>query len=131
MDIRAFTLSEMEEAKKEVEKVAATSFLSGTECEAVLVSQRPPMEKKEETLKLFQRILKVCRKYDLGSLTPMEGGGGSDACYTQMAGIPSICGMGASGGRQHSKEEFLNPESIPLRAKILTAFLTDETTKAE
>ena len=79
-----------------------------------------------ETDALFERILAACHKYDLGTLTPTEGGGGSDSCYTQAAGITSICGMGASGRYQHTNKEYLTKSSLPLRAKILAAYLYEQ-----
>ena len=126
LDIRAVSVADMENAKNTVEKIASTAFIPGTSCEATLLSTRPPMEKRPETLALFDKLLAVCDKYQLGTLTPMEAGGGSDSCYTQAAGVTSICGMGASGGKQHTPNEFLNVSSVPLRAKILTAFLIDK-----
>jgi glutamate carboxypeptidase len=125
IDIRAVTVEDMHTATREVETVANTAFIPGTSCEVTLLSKRPPMEHSEKTMQILERLLKVCHKYDLGTLTPFESGGGSDSCYTQMAGVPSICGMGASGGRQHTPHEFLNPASIPLRAKILAGFLQE------
>ena len=125
IDIRAVTVEDMHTATREVETVANTAFVPGTSCEVTLLSKRPPMEHSEKTMQILERLLKVCHKYDLGTLTPCESGGGSDSCYTQMAGIPSICGMGASGGRQHTPHEFLNPASIPLRAKILAGFVQE------
>ena len=125
VDVRALTVKDMEQAKQEVEAVAQTAFLPGTTCEVNLLSTRPPMEKTPQTMALLQSLLDVCHKYGLGTLTPVESGGGSDSCYTQAAGIPSICGMGASGGLQHTTNEFLNVASIPLRAKILASFLRD------
>ena len=86
---------------------------------------RPPMEKAPETMALLQGLTNACHKYGLGTLTPMVSGGGSDSCFTQLAGIPSICSMGASGGKQHSPAEYLNAESIPLRAKILAAYFDE------
>lgn len=125
VDIRALTVADMDAAQEEIEKIAATDFISGTSCKVTLLSKRPPMEHSEKTMQILEKLLKVCHKYDLGTLTAFESGGGSDSCYTQMAGIPSICGMGASGGRQHTPDEFLNPASIPLRAKILAGFLQE------
>lgn len=125
VDIRAVTVEDMENAKSTVEEVAGNAFISGTSCEVTLLSTRPPMEKRPETLALLDKLLTVCDKYQLGTLTPMEAGGGSDSCYTQAAGVTSICGMGASGGKQHTPNEFLNVASVSLRAKILTAFLLD------
>ena len=125
IDIRAVTVKDMEAATQEVENVANTAFVPGTSCEVTLLSKRPPMEHSEKTVQLLNKLLGVCHKYDLGTLTPFESGGGSDSCYTQIAGIPSICGMGASGGLQHTPKEFLNPASIPLRAKILAGFVQE------
>lgn len=126
LDIRACAVKDMEQAKEEVERVAQTAFVPGTSCQVTMLSARPPMEKKQETLDLLDKLLQVCHRYDLGTLTPLEGGGGSDSCYTQAAGVPSICGMGASGGLQHTPKEFLNKDSVPLRAKILAGFLCAE-----
>ena len=126
IDIRAITVSDMEIAKKTVETVAAKSFLGDTTCQVTLLSQRPPMERSAETQQLFARLLATCHKHDLGSLTPIESGGGSDSCYTQAAGIPSICGLGASGRYLHTVKEYLNKDTVALRAKIISAFLSDE-----
>lgn len=126
VDIRAVSVEDMEIAKQEMENVANTSFISGTACQLTLLSVRPPMEKSTQTIEVLNRLLDVCHKYNLGTLTPLESGGGSDSCYTQIAGIPSICGMGASGGFQHTPKEFLYKNSIPLRAKILSGFLCAE-----
>ena len=67
-----------------------------------------------------------CQKYDLGSLTPVESGGGSDSCYTQSNGVSSICGMGGCGEFCHTNKEYILSKSIALRAKILATFLTEE-----
>lgn len=125
IDIRAVTMQDMEEAKETVNQVANTAFIDGTSCQVTMLSQRPPMERCQQTQELFERLLAVCHKYDLDSLTPMESGGGSDSCYTQMAGIPSICGFGASGKFQHTNKEYLNKDTIALRAKILAAFASE------
>ena len=125
LDIRAVSAKDIEIAKETVEEIARNSYIPETTCEAKLLAVRPPMEKQPQTLDLFNRLLNVCQRYDLGTLTPIEAGGGSDSCYTQAAGIPSICGMGASGGLQHTPNEFLNKSSIALRAKILAGFLNN------
>ena len=125
VDIRAVTRKDMQVARQTIERIGQTAYIPGTTCQVNLLSQRPPMEKAPETQALFRELLGVCHKYGLGSLTPMESGGGSDSCYTQAAGTPSICGLGASGRFQHTAKEYLNPKTVALRAKILCAFLLD------
>ena len=115
----------MEIPKQTVTDIANTFFIGGTTCDVTLLSMRPPMERSAQTVEILNRLLHVCHIYDLGTLTALESGGGSDSCYTQIAGIPSICGLGASGGFQHTAKEYLNKASIPLRAKILAGFLAD------
>ena len=109
-----------------MEEVASTSFIGGTTATLKRISHRPPMEKDADTMALFRKLLGICEKFDLGSLTPVESGGGSDSCYTQAAGVPSICGMGGSGEFCHTNKEYITTASIPLRAKILAAFLAEE-----
>lgn len=125
VDIRALTPDAIQVVLDTVERIANTSYIGGTTCQAELLSIRPPMVRTPETQALFDNILAVCHKYDLGELTPMETGGGSDSCYTQAAGVTSICGFGASGKYQHTNREYMDIPSVPLRAKILAAFLAD------
>ena len=126
VDVRVPRHADMEEAEQTVAAVAEKSFLGGTTAAVTRISKRPPMEKNPETMALFEKLLGVCKKHGLGSLTPVESGGGSDSCYTQAAGIPSICGMGACGEFCHTNKEYALIDSISLRAKILTLFLLED-----
>lgn len=126
VDVRVPRHAELEGAEATVRKITETNFIEGTSATVKRISKRPPMEKNPATMELFHKLLGICHKYGLGSLTPVESGGGSDSCYTQAAGIPSICGMGGCGEFCHTNKEYILTESVPLRAKILAAFLTDE-----
>ena len=123
VDIRVPRHEDMAEAERTVTEIAQTSFLGGTNAVLNLISKRPPMEKNPATMALFEKLLAVCHQYNLGSLTPVESGGGSDSCYTQAAGIPSICGMGACGEFCHTNKEYALIDSISTRAKLLSLFL--------
>ena len=126
VDVRVPKHADIKEAENTLLQIARTSFIQDTLTNVVPVSKRPPFEKNLATEELFGKLLNVCHKYNLGKLTPVESGGGSDSCYTQAAGITSICGMGGCGDFCHTNKEYLLIKSIPLRAKILTAFLTEE-----
>ncbi len=126
VDVRVPRHAQLEEAEAAVHQIAETSFIGDTSATVTRISKRPPMEKDPATMALFEKLLAVCHKYGLGSLTPVESGGGSDSCHTQAAGIPSICGMGGCGEFCHTNKEYILTESVLLRAKILTAFLTEE-----
>ena len=126
VDIRVPRHADMAAADATLRTIAETSFIEGTSAVVTSISKRPPMEKNPDTDMLFGKLLAACEKYGLGSLTPVESGGGSDSCYTQAAGIPSICGMGGCGEFCHTNKEYVRIESIPLRSKILATFLTEE-----
>ena len=126
IDVRLPLRNDLAEVERTMEEVASTSFIGGTTATLKRISHRPPMEKDADTMALFRKLLGICEKFDLGSLTPVESGGGSDSCYTQAAGIPSICGMGACGEFCHTNKEYALIESISTRAKILTIFLLED-----
>ena len=126
VDIRVPRHRDMDTAVKTVETVCATSYLGGTSAKLTLISKRPPMEKCDETMALFRKLQDTCRKYDLGDLTPVDSGGGSDSCYTQAAGVASICGMGGSGEFCHTNREYITIDSVSTRAKLLSLFLMEE-----
>lgn len=122
VDVRVVKMQDVEKAKSQVYEIANTEFVKGTSCSIKLLNQRPPMEKNEQTQQLFEKLNKVCLDNDLGKLTPIESGGGADSAFTQIAGISTICGLGASGNFFHTVKEYADIHTIPLRAKILSAF---------
>jgi len=125
VDVRFPRRDDLAQIERTMAQTVNTGFVEGTVSTFTCISKRPPMEKNAATDALFAKLRGVCRKYGLGDLTPVESGGGSDSCYTQAAGIASICGMGGCGEFCHTNREYILMESIVLRAKILAAFLTE------
>ena len=125
VDVRAPTHADIEIADAVIHEVAENHFVEGTSTSVTLIAKRPPMEKTPQAMQLFNELLSVCSRYDLGGLTPVESGGGSDSCYTQADGIPSVCGMGGCGEFCHTNKEYISIDSVPLRAKILAAYLKE------
>lgn len=124
-DIRYVHRSDIDEIIKTVNGIANTSYVEGTTAKLEIVNIRPPMERNDSTDKLFEALRKTARENGLGDLTPTRSGGGSDSCYTQALGIPSICGMGASGKYCHTASEYALIDSIETRAKILAAYFAE------
>lgn len=126
VDIRAATWEAMAEADQVIRQITAKSFIGDTYTSVVLLSKRPPMEKRDDTMALFHRLDALSNQYDLGKLAAVEPGGGSDSAYTQAAGVTSICGLGPSGGDYHTNREYVKISSIPRRAKLLAALLCEQ-----
>ena len=126
VDIRVPTQEHMRIAQEEIRKTVEKSFVSGTSATLTKLSERPPMEKNDRTQELFNRLQSVSQAYGLGELTAVESGGGSDSCYTQQAGVTSICGLGPCGEFCHTNREYVLTETIARRAKLLAAFFVEE-----
>ncbi len=126
VDVRVVNLDSMKEAEEFISKVVNTSYVQGTTSTVTKISSRMPMLKNDETMELFNTLSKISIKCDLGELTPVESGGGSDSAYTQLAGVPSLCGLGGCGDFCHTDKEYIEINSISNRAKLLAAFCVNQ-----
>ncbi|MGI9052997.1 MAG: M20 family metallopeptidase [Ilumatobacteraceae bacterium] len=83
---------------------------------------RPPMA-ESATAELFALASKVAA--DAGLLEPIgvAVGGGSDGNFTAALGIPTLDGLGATGGGAHADHEHLIVADLPDRTRLLTALV--------
>ena len=96
--------------------------LPGAELEVSGGINRPPMERSEGVVRLFELAKKVGREIGL-DLTESSTGGGSDGNYTAALGVPTLDGLGAVGGGPHSLSEHVIEDAVPLRAALLAGLL--------
>ncbi|MBO5974036.1 MAG: M20/M25/M40 family metallo-hydrolase [Clostridia bacterium] len=122
---RYWRLEQRQIIRDHVEGIVAKSYIPGTESRFEIVGERLPMDATEDNYALAAHISGVSEKYGFGALEPKLKSSGSDASYTTMAGAPSVCSVGPSGGRAHSPEEFVNLESVAKRAKMLAAAIIE------
>ncbi|MBR5859184.1 MAG: M20/M25/M40 family metallo-hydrolase [Clostridia bacterium] len=121
VDVRVKDRASMAEAEKTLAEIADRCFVNGTSTTLSLVSRRLPMLRDADTERLFEHLNKTSQKYGMGELLPIESGGGSDSAYTQLAGVPSVCAVGATGDFCHTVREYANISSLVSRAKLLAA----------
>lgn len=79
---------------------------------------RPPMEHNELMVKTFETL----RQF-LPQVEEFAKGGGSDGNFTAAMGIPTLDGLGPTGGGAHSEDEFVYLPSLPKRAALLASIL--------
>jgi len=85
---------------------------------------RPPMEATEASLALYRRAAAFAQT--LGFPLPgVRVGGASDGNLTASAGVPTLDGLGPSGGGAHARTEHLLVDDLPRRAALLAALLED------
>ncbi len=121
VDVRVKDEKGMTEAEGVLRTVAEKSFVEGTSSTIEFISRREAFLRNSDTERLFGVMKSVSEKYGLGELKAIESGGGSDSAYSQMAGVPSVCAVGACGDYCHTLREFAYIKSLTERAKLLSA----------
>ncbi len=83
---------------------------------------RPPMERTPAIAALFDQARLLGRTIGL-ELTEGSTGGGSDGNFTAALGIPTLDGLGATGGGAHADDEHVVIASLPERAALLALLI--------
>jgi glutamate carboxypeptidase len=119
-DVRVWTAAE--EARVQA---ALAGYAPGDERVEVEISarfDRPPMEETPASRALYEEVRSIAEA--LGKALPAERvGGASDGNLTAAAGVPTLDGLGPSGGGAHAAHEWVDLGDLPLRAELLGRFL--------
>jgi glutamate carboxypeptidase len=83
---------------------------------------RPPMERTEGTVRLFQIAQEQAGKLGM-TLKESSTGGGSDGNFTSALGIPTLDGLGAVGEGAHADHESILLEELPRRTALLASLI--------
>jgi glutamate carboxypeptidase len=83
---------------------------------------RPPMERTEGTVRLFNIAREQAAKLGI-MVREAATGGGSDGNFTSAMGIPTLDGLGAVGEGAHAAHESVRLEDLPRRAALLASLL--------
>jgi len=83
---------------------------------------RPPLERTEQVIRLYQKARAVAS--ELG-LTLEEGstGGGSDGNFTAATGVSTLDGLGAVGDGAHALHEHVEVSQLPDRAALVAGLI--------
>lgn len=122
IDFRFWTLEEGIEIENFIRNLEPA--LTGAKLEITGGLNRPPMERSEKNLALFE-IAKKCAS-ELG-LELKEGkvGGGSDGNFTAALGVPTLDGLGVDGAGAHAEHEHILLADLPQRAALLSKLITE------
>jgi glutamate carboxypeptidase len=85
---------------------------------------RPPMARTPTMAAAFGRARSIGKGLGL-DLQESGTGGGSDANFVAALGLPVLDGLGPLGNGAHSDHEFVMVSSLPERAALLAALLTE------
>lgn len=121
IDVRYTKVSKKEEITKKLEKIAATTYIEGTNSKLTVGNFMYPMETTDGVMNLFELAKKTSMEIGLGEVYPKTTGGGSDASNIVIAGVPTLCAVGVKGEWNHTPREYAILESLFERTKLIIA----------
>ena len=124
VDVRLVTLEQAQRVQDRIDAMQKAPFTDGVGVDVSGGMTRPPMNANEKTKALCSRIDALAKQLDI-QFGWQKTGGGSDGNFTASLGLPTIDGMGPIGGRAHSREEYLEVDSIAERFALLVEIVRD------
>jgi glutamate carboxypeptidase len=125
LDLRFATRADADALIASLEKVAAQvgHDVAGTSLEVALNSLRLPMEATEQSHALMKAYAACAQAVGLGASESPRVGGGSDGCTSSAMGIASIDALGPRGQGFHTKDEYIEVQTLVSRAQALAMHL--------
>jgi glutamate carboxypeptidase len=120
IDLRVWTPQEAERIETALANLQPA--VAGVELKVVGEMNRPPMERTDAIVELFQKVQKIGEEL---ALAVQEGstGGGSDGNFTAALGVPTLDGLGAMGDGAHAVHEHVLVSHLAARTGFLAAIL--------
>lgn len=121
IDVRFLKESTLQEITEKLKKVINKTYVEDTKSKLTCEATMHPMETIVGTKELFEILHKTSLELGLDEPYQKTVGGGSDASYSTMVGVPALCGMGVQGKYQHTDKEYGYLESLFDRTKLLAS----------
>ncbi len=123
VDLRALELATLEEAKRAIEAICAQPIMDGVTITVQADGSHAPMEKTGASQRLVDEAVAVAGELGF-ALRDTATGGASDGNTTSATGCPTLDGLGPVGGGAHSRDEWLDLESVVPRIALLAGVIT-------
>ena len=121
VDVR---VAELDEADRlEAAMAALTPVDPAARLEVLGGLNRPPMP-ESAAAELFALAQKVAVDQGLPEPVGVSVGGGSDGNFTAALGIPTLDGLGVSGGGAHADHEYADTSTMVDRTTLLAGLVT-------
>jgi len=120
VDVRAATMAEASRAAKAIQSLQPK--LHGARLEIRGGFNRPPMERTEATVRLFEEAKRIGAQLGM-QIEEGSTGGASDGNFTSALGVPTLDGLGAVGDGAHAIDEYVDIDSLPRRAALVAGLI--------
>lgn len=116
-DLRFIREDQKEKTRQQMREIVAKS-LPGTAAKITFADGIPAMSPNEGNYNLLKELDKVSRDLGFEKIEPLDPGarGAGDVAYVSHL-IPSLDGLGATGGGAHAKGEYADLETLPRQIK--------------
>ncbi|MGM7723706.1 M20 family metallopeptidase [Metabacillus sp. Hm71] len=119
IDVRFKEEHQAAEIVRKMTEISQEEHVSGTSTKLKGDINRPPMQKTNETEQLINVIQEAAAELDM-SIREVSSGGGSDASFTAIEGIPTVDGIGPMGEFSHDeKDEYTDLKTFPQFTALL------------
>lgn len=122
VDVRSPEEATLVAVEAEIERLTAAPTDPDVIIEAVGKRWHRPMELNDGSQRLLDLMAEVARGLGFG-LEHADTGGASDACTTSAAGVPTVDGLGPTGGNAHAPGEYMDLDAIAPRIALLAGTL--------
>ncbi len=126
-DMAALTIDFRAWSREEFERVdlglkSLKPILDGIRLELTGGLNRPAMEPTDQSLALAELAKQAGQTVGI-EIGADRVGGGSDGNFTAALGIPTLDGLGLTGGDAHQKSEFIWASEVEVRVRLLANLL--------
>ncbi len=128
VDLRFETPDDGARLEAALAEAARAAAIPGTRIELARTAWRDPLVRTEASAALAREYGRCAAESGLATGEAPLAGGGSDACTTGAAGIPSIDALGPRGRAFHTPDEQVELASLVPKAQALLRFLAGRAT---
>lgn len=123
VDVRFSSAAEAEKIETSIRSLLSSDTRIALEISGVI--NRPPMERTEQVVFLYEKARKIGAtfNYELGET---QVGGASDGNFVAALGVPVLDGLGVAGGGAHTMNEHILIDDLAKRATLLAMLLLNE-----
>lgn len=120
VDVRFSDPQEIENLEAFMDELLKNPVTKGAQMTIEGGVRRPPMNPTPETLALCDEITKIGGNLGI-KFEWIATGGGSDASFTALHGVPTVDGVGPIGAHAHTVNEYVELDTLLPRLKLMTA----------
>ena len=118
IDIRYRDSDDRAEIFEKVREICTTTSVNGTSSNMVIKGEFHPLNPSPQSAELFDLYAKTAAGN--GFIVSGEHSGGcADSGFIANVGTPVICGVGPIGGNYHRPDEWMQIDSLSVRAKFI------------